>query len=102
VSWAKILDCGDIPITPFDNELALTQMVAGYNDLLKHKPASSSSPFPYFHYPKLITLGGDHSLALAALRALNALYDEPITVLHFDSHLNTWRKLFIYNLCIKF
>lgn len=102
MSWAKILDCGDIPVTPFDNALALTQMVAGYNDLLKHKPASSSSPSPYFYYPKLITLGGDHSLALAALRALNALYDEPITVLHFDSHLDTWCKLFLYDPCIKY
>jgi len=92
LSWAKILDCGDIPVSPFDNDLALKQMVAGYNDLLKHKPASSSSPSPYFKYPKLITLGGDHALALAALRTLVALHGEPLAVLHFDSHLDTWHR----------
>ena len=40
--------------------------------------------------PKLLTLGGDHSVALPALRALNKLYDQPIAVLHFDAHLDTW------------
>jgi agmatinase len=40
--------------------------------------------------PKLITLGGDHSIALPALRALNAIYREPIAVVHFDAHLDTW------------
>lgn len=40
--------------------------------------------------PKLLTLGGDHSIALPALRALNKLYDQPIAVLHFDAHLDTW------------
>ena len=86
-SWAKILDCGDIPVTPFDNAMALTQMTAGYTELLSRMTHSSSSTAPYFNYPKLITLGGDHSLALPALRALSALHGEPIAVLHFDSHL---------------
>jgi agmatinase len=35
-----------------------------------------------------MTLGGDHSVALPALRALNEIYG-PISVLHFDSHLDT-------------
>jgi len=78
-----------MPITPFDNAVALTQMTSGYKELLKRKPASWLTS-EYFKYPRYITLGGDHSLALPALRALNALYGEPITVLHFDSHLDTW------------
>lgn len=39
--------------------------------------------------PTLITLGGDHSIALASLRAIHALHG-PISVLHFDAHLDTW------------
>jgi arginase family enzyme len=39
--------------------------------------------------PKLISLGGDHSIALAALRGLNEIYG-PVAVLHFDAHLDTW------------
>lgn len=40
--------------------------------------------------PKLLTLGGDHSIALPALRALNKVYHRPISVVHFDAHLDTW------------
>lgn len=43
--------------------------------------------------PKLITLGGDHSIALPALRALYKIYGKPITVLHFDAHLDTWNPV---------
>lgn len=40
--------------------------------------------------PKILTLGGDHSVALPALRALNKIHNTPIAVLHFDAHLDTW------------
>ncbi|RMZ81365.1 hypothetical protein DV738_g2243, partial [Chaetothyriales sp. CBS 135597] len=33
LSWAAVLDCGDIPITAFDNALALHQMSAAYLEL---------------------------------------------------------------------
>lgn len=42
---------------------------------------------------KLVTLGGDHSVALPALRALYQIYQKPITVLHFDAHLDTWNPV---------
>ncbi|THV89866.1 Arginase/deacetylase, partial [Aureobasidium pullulans] len=44
----------------------------------------------YVRYPKLVTLGGDHSVALPALRALFEIYQRPIAVVHFDAHLDTW------------
>ncbi|KAM3070189.1 hypothetical protein ACMFMG_003772 [Clarireedia jacksonii] len=84
-SFARILDCGDIPVTPLDNAVALEQMTAAYTELLNRKPLSSS-----LTYPKIISLGGDHSIALAALRALSKVYAQPISVLHFDAHLDTW------------
>lgn len=34
--------------------------------------------------PVVVTLGGDHSIALAALRALKNVYG-PVAVLHFDA-----------------
>lgn len=88
-SWPAILDCGDIPITPMDNALALYQMTAAYIELLSRRPLSHSNPPSHIH-PKLITLGGDHSVALPALRALQKIYKQPIAVLHFDAHLDTW------------
>jgi len=45
---------------------------------------------PTNRHPKLLTLGGDHSIALAALRALYKIYGQPIAVVHFDAHLDTW------------
>jgi agmatinase len=83
-SWAAILDCGDIPITPFDNELALRQMTLAYEELLT-RPSTSPD-----RKPVLITLGGDHSVALPSLRALQRAYDQPIALLHFDAHLDTF------------
>lgn len=35
-------------------------------------------------------MGGDHTIALPILRALNKTYG-PISVIHFDAHLDTWR-----------
>ncbi|KAI0526559.1 agmatinase [Xylaria bambusicola] len=85
-NWAKILDCGDIPVTPVDNAQALTQMSAAFSEL-GARPALS----PLLTKPRIITLGGDHSLALPALRALTAAYGrQKLRVLHFDAHLDTW------------
>ncbi|KAF4816901.1 Guanidinobutyrase [Colletotrichum tropicale] len=83
-NWATIIDCGDIPVTPMDNVIALDQMSTAFRELGQRKPVSSS-----LSKPKLITLGGDHSLALPALRALKETYGQ-LRVLHFDAHLDTW------------
>ncbi|EME49276.1 hypothetical protein DOTSEDRAFT_143108 [Dothistroma septosporum NZE10] len=90
-SWAKVIDCGDIPITPFDNALALRQMSEAFTTLAHSKaPASNAkSPLKYRNIPKLLTLGGDHSIALPTLRALNKIYGA-VAVVHFDAHLDTW------------
>jgi agmatinase len=85
LDWAQILDCGDIPISPFDNNLALRQMTEAFSGLLS-RPAASNPDLP----PRLVTLGGDHSIALAALRALKKVHGGPVSVLHFDAHLDTW------------
>lgn len=91
-SWAKIVDCGDIPITPFDNALALRQMSEAFQELGNRKPTAETlaSSTKYLRKPKLLTLGGDHSIALPALRALKQIYGQPISVVHFDAHLDTW------------
>ena len=89
--WAKIIDCGDIPITPFDNGLALRQMTEAFTNLAHRSApkASAESAVTYRRKPKLLTLGGDHSIALPTLRALNRIYGN-VAVVHFDAHLDTW------------
>jgi agmatinase len=72
MSWARVLDCGDIPVTPFDNNLALRQMTEALEEL-----GSRSTPVARTQgasAPKLLILGGDHSVALPALRALNKIH----------------------------
>ncbi|KAI5919921.1 agmatinase [Camillea tinctor] len=87
-NWAKILDCGDIPVVPTDNALAVEQMSTAFAELGSRAAVTPSlSPSGK---PRLITLGGDHSLALPALRALHAVYGQKLRVLHFDAHLDTW------------
>lgn len=83
--WAKVVDCGDIPVTPMDSSLALEMMTAAYENLLDRDSEYSKSSMP----PRLLSLGGDHSIILPVIRNLYKLYG-PITVLHFDSHLDTW------------
>ncbi|GAB0143255.1 hypothetical protein EsHS_00003777 [Epichloe bromicola] len=91
-SWAKIIDCGDVPITPLDNEIAREQMTQAFKALGKGTPSSSLSR----GRPKLVTLGGDHSLALPALRALNEIHGRTRrgTFANEDersaAHLDTW------------
>ncbi|KAK5001902.1 hypothetical protein LTR28_012094, partial [Elasticomyces elasticus] len=67
-------------------------MSEAFTELGQRKPTkeSLSSNTPYLQKPKLLTLGGDHSIALAALRGLSAAYEKPLAVVHFDAHLDTW------------
>ena len=94
-SWASIIDCGDVPVTPFDNALALKQMFEAFlglgsrNTHSAHLAGQGTDPVEKYK-PRLMTLGGDHSIALPALRALTRVYGHPIAVLHFDAHLDTW------------
>ncbi|KAJ6263154.1 Guanidinobutyrase [Drechslerella dactyloides] len=96
-NWATIIDCGDIPVIPFDNALALEQMTDALEELLSrnsniYDSAATDAAKTLVKdkkVPKIVTLGGDHTVALAALRALNK-YHGPLAVLHFDAHLDTW------------
>ena len=93
-SWATVLDCGDIPVTSYDNAYALRQIEEGHYDLLSRPPytnAHMAGPSTTGKtLPRLITLGGDHTITLPLLRSVNRAYG-PISVVHFDSHLDTWR-----------
>lgn len=59
-------------------------MERGYRSLLTRHPAT-----PSLHtIPKVVVLGGDHAITLPVLRALKQAYGKPITVIHFDSHID--------------
>ncbi|KAI1085245.1 Arginase/deacetylase [Whalleya microplaca] len=85
--WAKVLDCGDIPVTSFDNTWALKQIEEGHYNILSRAPKTDAKkPGPSKRgktLPRVITLGGDHTITLPLLRSLNRAYG-PVTVIHFD------------------
>ncbi|KAE9378177.1 Arginase/deacetylase [Stipitochalara longipes BDJ] len=93
-SWATVLDCGDIPVTSYDNTWALHQIEEGHNSILTRAPATDAKKKgPAKNgktLPRVITLGGDHTITLPLLRSVNRAYG-PISVIHFDSHLDTWK-----------
>ena len=43
---------------------------------------------------RLLTIGGDHTIALPLLRAAAERAGGPVALLHFDAHLDTWDSYF--------
>ncbi|EUC50566.1 hypothetical protein COCMIDRAFT_81424 [Bipolaris oryzae ATCC 44560] len=83
--WAKIVDCGDAPLTFLDNTVALKQLDKAH-EIISSRDANSSE---HGRTPKIITLGGDHTTTLPALRSAHNHWG-PVSVIHFDSHIDTW------------
>ncbi len=79
-STLQVADAGDIAVNPFDLEEAISGIERGA-DALKERS------------DRIVTLGGDHTIALPLLRSL-ARKHGPISVLHFDAHLDTWDTYF--------
>ncbi len=77
----QVADAGDVACNPFNIAEAIGQIQAAAGDLL----ASGGT--------RLLTLGGDHTIALPLLRAIHQRHG-PVAVLHFDAHLDTWDTYF--------
>lgn len=41
-------------------------------------------------WPHLVTLGGEHTITLPLLRALKKRTGQPVGLVHFDAHIDTW------------
>ncbi|GAB7350875.1 hypothetical protein MBLNU459_g1394t2 [Dothideomycetes sp. NU459] len=82
--WANIVDCGDAPLTVLDNTIALKQLDKA------HKVVSSrTTNTTEYSVPRIVTLGGDHTTTLCALRSTYSHWGA-VSVIHFDSHIDTW------------
>ncbi|ADG87729.1 agmatinase [Thermobispora bispora] len=76
----QVADAGDIACNPFDIKEAIATIEAAAQDL--------SAPGT-----RLVTIGGDHTIALPLLRVVHRLHG-PVALLHFDAHLDTWDTYF--------
>ncbi|OAX84849.1 hypothetical protein ACJ72_00777 [Emergomyces africanus] len=81
-SWASIVDCGDVPLTFLDNTIALNQLGKAHK-VVSSRPTNASDVSTV---PRIITLGGDHTTTLPALRSTYKHWG-PVSVIHFDSHI---------------
>jgi agmatinase len=76
----QVADAGDVPANPFHLPEALRQTEEEAGRLLEGSE-------------HLLALGGDHTIALPLLRAVNRKVG-PVALVHFDAHLDTWDTYF--------
>ncbi len=76
----QVADAGDVGANPFDIAEAIATIEAGARSLLQDAD-------------HVVTLGGDHTIALPILRAVAAKHG-PVALVHFDAHLDTWDTYF--------
>lgn len=76
----QVVDAGDLNVTPFSIDEAVAQIERGARNLGERAA-------------RIVTIGGDHTIALPLLRAAHAKHG-PISVVHFDAHLDTWDTYF--------
>jgi guanidinobutyrase / D-arginase len=72
----QVVDAGDSITTPYSITAAVNCIQEGAHQLLER-------------VARLVTIGGDHTIALPLLREAFAKHG-PIAVVHFDAHLDTW------------
>jgi agmatinase len=76
----QVVDAGDITFNPFDISTAMGQIEQSAYDLISGGA-------------RLVSLGGDHTIAYPLLKALNRVHG-PVALVHFDAHLDTWDTYF--------
>jgi len=74
-----INDIGDLDIINSYIEESLTSFEEQLDQNIKGTP---------------VTLGGDHTCTLPVLRSLYKKHNKPISLVHFDAHLDTWDNNF--------
>lgn len=77
----QVADAGDMALNPFNIEEAIASVE---QDALELTADGAS----------LLTIGGDHTIALPLLRAASQRAGQPVALLHFDAHLDTWDTYF--------
>lgn len=76
----QVADAGDIAVNPFNINEAIETIEGAARDITADGK-------------KLVTIGGDHTIALPLLRAAAATHG-PVALVHFDAHLDTWDTYF--------
>jgi len=76
----QVADAGDIAVNPFDISQAIVDIERASMALRERAT-------------RVISIGGDHTVVLPLLRSV-AHSHGPVSVVHFDAHLDTWDTYF--------
>lgn len=76
----QVADAGDLAVNPFNIAEAIETIEQASTDFAEQGM-------------RLVTIGGDHTIALPLLRSV-AKKHGPVALLHFDAHLDTWDTYF--------
>lgn len=57
--WATVVDCGDIPNSPFDKLQAIQELEAGWTAMASRKVKNAVKS----NTPRIISIGGDHTIS---------------------------------------
>lgn len=74
-------DAGDVSCNPYNIAEAIAQIEQAADDLSGRVGS-------------IVSLGGDHTIALPLLRSMNKKCGGPVALVHFDAHLDTWDTYF--------
>ena len=80
----QVADLGNLSVTPFNVEDAISQMIRGFDQATERSQ-------------RLVVFGGDHTIVYPALKSLHRIHG-PVSVVHFDAHLDTWGPYFGSNI----
>ncbi|RLA26643.1 MAG: agmatinase, partial [Gammaproteobacteria bacterium] len=76
----QVADAGDVACNPYNIEEAIAQIEATADEIYKQVPT-------------ILSLGGDHTIAVPLLRSINKVVGQ-VALVHFDAHLDTWDTYF--------
>ena len=72
----QVVDAGDIPCSSFITDDAINTIESAATELISGQR-------------RMVTLGGDHTIAYPLLKAVNSKHG-PVALVHFDAHVDTY------------
>jgi agmatinase len=82
----QFADAGDVACNPY----SIAESLAAIEGARRRAARAGRRPHPV---DGLITIGGDHTIAYALLKAMHQRFGK-VALVHFDAHLDTWDVYF--------
>ncbi len=73
----KVADIGDCPTVPLDQKMTYERIENFFSNILSLEK-------------RFVAIGGDHSTTLPLLRSVKKKWGGPVSLIHFDAHLDTY------------